>query len=74
MYLQILNVKSDSREILMQIYIIVSLKGKRKEFLVADGDAKPDELLHSLKYEYGDELEWLLPYPRDWHTHSRVFR
>ena len=53
-----------------KIYIIVSLKGKRKEFLVAD--AKPDELLHSLKYEYGDELEWLLPYPRDWHTLKSV--
>lgn len=24
--------------------------------------------LHTLKVEYGEELDWLIPLPRDWHN------
>ena len=34
---------------------------------MVEGDAKIYELLQSLKLEYGDELQWLIPYPGDWH-------
>ena len=32
-----------------------------------EGDGKIYEILHSLKFEYGEELKWFLPYPGDWH-------
>jgi hypothetical protein len=40
---------------------------KCQEILVVEGDAKIYEILQSLKYEYGDELKWVFPYPGDWH-------
>ena len=36
-------------------------------YLKVIGDAKTFELLRKLKDEYGQDLEWLIPYPRDWH-------
>ena len=35
--------------------------------LVIEGDAKVYEILQSLKFEYGNDLEWVIPYPGDWH-------
>ena len=32
------------------------------------GDCKTYEHLRKLKYEYGTDLEWLIPFPGDWHT------
>ena len=31
------------------------------------GDAKVYEVLKALKTEYGEDLQWMLPYPGDWH-------
>ena len=36
-------------------------------YLLVIGDAKTFELLHKLKDEYGQDLEWLIPYSGDWH-------
>ena len=36
-------------------------------YLLVIGDAKTFELLHKLKDEYSQDLEWLILYPRDWH-------
>ena len=36
-------------------------------YLLVIGDAKTFELLRKLKDEYGQDLEWLIPYPGDWH-------
>ena len=36
-------------------------------YLLVIGDAKTFELLSKLKNEYSQDLEWLIPYPRDWH-------
>ena len=36
--------------------------------LILKGDATLYEVLQSLKYEYEHDLEWLVPYPGDWHT------
>ena len=30
-------------------------------------DAKLYEILQSLKFEYGKELQWVIPFPGDWH-------
>lgn len=37
------------------------------KWLVVEGDAKVYEVLKALKTEYGEELQWMLPYPGDWH-------
>ena len=31
------------------------------------GDAKVYDLIQDLKTEYGDNLQWLIPFPGDWH-------
>ena len=38
-----------------------------RQYLVVTGDAKVYELLQSLKFEYGQDLHWLLPFPGDFH-------
>ena len=69
-YLKVLDAKSDSKDTLMQIlhelyqqFII----GHEKKNLVLVADAKLYEILQSLKFEYGKELQWVIPFPGDWH-------
>lgn len=65
-----MDAKSDSKDTLMPM-----LQDLHREFiikqehqhLVVEGDAKIYELLQSLKCEYGDEFQWLIPFPGDWH-------
>ncbi len=69
-YLHVLDAKSDSKDTLMQVLQDLQhrfIEGQQKEWLVLAGDAKIYDVLLSLKYEYGEELKWLLPYPGDWH-------
>ena len=35
--------------------------------IVVIGDAKTYELFQKLKDEYGRDLNWLIPFPGDWH-------
>lgn len=39
-----------------------------QQWLVVEGDAKVYEILKALKFEYGDELKWFIPYPGDCHV------
>ena len=41
---------------------------KKLQYLIVEGDAKLYEILQSLKHEYGATLEWVIPFPGDWHT------
>ena len=43
------------------------ISGQKRQQLIVEGDTKVYEILRSLKCEYGEELNWLLPYPGDWH-------
>ena len=36
-------------------------------WLVVEGDAKLYATVKSLKFEYGEELSWMIPYPGDFH-------
>ena len=36
-------------------------------WLVVVGDAKLYEVIKSVKFEYGKELSWVIPYARDFH-------
>ena len=70
LYLDVMDAKSDSKDTLMSM-----LQDLHQEFvikqghqhLVVEGDAKIYELLQSLKLEYGEEFQWLIPFPGDWH-------
>ena len=65
----VLDALADTSDTLMSLLYDVHrefIQQKKYQFLI-EGDAKVYELLHSLKCEYSDELQWLIPYPGDWH-------
>ena len=69
-YMQVLDAKSENKDTLMTIMFDLHkrfIEQQGKEFLVITADAKLYEVLQSLKYEYGEELGWVLPFPGDWH-------
>ena len=43
----------------------------KEEYIIKSGNEllllERDELLQSHKYEYGEELNWVIPNPGDWH-------
>ena len=43
------------------------IEEQHQQWLLVEGDAKVYEILKALKFEYGEELKWLIPYPGDWH-------
>ena len=69
-YLNVLDAKADTKDTIVQVLQNVHRKfieGKKKEWLLIEGDAKVYELVQSLKIEHGEEFKWVLPYPGDWH-------
>ena len=40
---------------------------QKQQWVIVEGDAKVYDILQSLKFEYGVELKWMIPYPGDWH-------
>ena len=36
-------------------------------FVVLEGDAKVYDIIQRVKREYGSDLDWLIPFPGDWH-------
>lgn len=70
-YLDVLDAKADSKDTIMQVLHDLHkryVEGHNREWVLIEGDAKVYEILHSLKYEYGEEPKWMLPYPGDWHV------
>lgn len=43
------------------------IKNESWEYLVIEGDQKLVDVLQCLKFEYGKELDWVIPIPGDWH-------
>ena len=69
-YVSVLDAKADSEDTIMQVLHDTHrryIEGMKEKWILMEGDAKVYELLQSLKNEYGEELEWVLPYPGDWH-------
>ena len=70
-YLGILNEHADNvntmRTVIELIHEEVVIP-KRLQSLVVVGDGKTFEHLVRLKHEYSKELEWMVPFPGDWHT------
>ena len=67
-YLRVMDAVADNKDTVLQLthdlyqQFIVDQKMK---WLVVEGDAKVYEVLKALKNEYGEELQWMLPYPGD---------
>ena len=69
-FCDILSEKADSKPTLLKVIdklhkiFVCQLNHK---FVIVVGDAKTYSLLVAITREYGEELNWLLPYPGDWH-------
>ena len=69
-YVQVLDEVADSKDtvlhVISELYAEYICKHGHK-YLVLVGDAKTYDVIQAIKYEYGDDLSWLIPYPGDWH-------
>ena len=69
-YVDIVSLPADSNNAVLQVLnklhakFIVEL-GFR--WLIVVGDAKTYDILQSLRRQYGSQMQWLLPFPGDWH-------
>ena len=69
-YLEVMDAVPDCRDTIMQLVHSLREKfivGQGMRWLVVAGDAKLYEVIKSVKFEYGEELSWLIPYPGDFH-------
>lgn len=69
-YIDVLDEVADHKETML--HIIGNLYSEyickyNNHFLLLEGDAKVYDLLQAIKFEYGSDLDWLIPYPGDWH-------
>lgn len=67
-YIQVLDAVTENKDTIMFDLHSRFLEGLGNKFLVLAADAKLYQMISSVKYEYGEELEWLLPFPGDWHN------
>ncbi|CAC5419074.1 unnamed protein product [Mytilus coruscus] len=66
----VLDDPADSKETVVKTLIILHDRfqiGNKLQYLVVVGDGKSYDHLIKLKAEYGYVLDWVLPYPGDWH-------
>lgn len=71
----VLDDPADSKETVLKTLNILGDKfriGKNLHYLVVVGDGKSYDHLIKLKTEYGDSLNWVLPYPGDWHILKNI--
>lgn len=69
-YLEVMNAISDTKDTQLELLhelFTKFIKDQPREYLVVEGDQKLFDVLHSLKFEYGSELDWVIPIPGDWH-------
>ena len=70
MYLEVLDAVADRKDTMMALLHSLKktfIEERNMQWLVLEGDAKLYDILKSLHYEYGEELNWLVPYPGDFH-------
>ena len=46
--------------------------GKVLKYLVVVGDGKTYEYLRKLKHQYKPALNWMIPFPGDWHICKKI--
>ena len=62
--------KADNRDTVLNVInnlYVNYIKEQSKNYLVLEGDAPTFDIIQSIKTEYGSDLNWLIPYPGDWH-------
>ena len=69
-YIDVLDEVADKKETVL--HVIGNLYNEyickhTKQFLLLEGDAKVYDVMQAVKFEYGADLDWLIPYPGDWH-------
>ena len=69
-YVDIMSMPADSKDtvlcVLKKLHTSFILElGFR--WLIVVGDAKTYDILQSLRRQYGSHMQWLLPFPGDWH-------
>ncbi|VDH92768.1 Hypothetical predicted protein [Mytilus galloprovincialis] len=71
----VLNDPADSKETVVKTLNILHDRfqiGQHLQHLVVVGDGKSYDHLIKLKTEYGSALDWVLPYPGDWHILKNI--
>ena len=69
-YFEVMDAVADSKDTqlqLLQNLFAKFIKDQTTEYLLIEGDQKLYDVLQSLKYEYGRDLDWAIPFPGDWH-------
>ena len=69
-YLDILDEYADNKNTIHNALALIQERlevGNKVKYLAVIGDGKTYDHLHTLKVEYGQELNWLIPMPGDWH-------
>ena len=69
-YMDILDEYADNKDTILNTLALLQERleiGTTSNYLGVVGDGKTYDHLHSLKVEYGEELNWLIPLPGDWH-------
>ena len=69
-YVDIVSLPADSKDTILRIlnklhHIFIVERSIR--WLVVVGDAKTQDILQNLQHQYGGQLQWMLPFPGDWH-------
>ena len=66
----ILDETADKKETVLKVFNKLYDKfqvGVKSDYVVIVGDGKSYDHMIKLKAEYGESLQWVLPYPGDWH-------
>ncbi len=74
-YLEVMDAVADNKDTIIQMLHDLHQKNVcdgSMQWLVVEGDAKVYDILQALKLEYGEEMEWLIPYPGHWHMLKNV--
>jgi hypothetical protein len=70
-YLDILSEISDSKETILKVLDKLHemfIQAQSNEYVILAADAKLYDILQKLRKEYGNCLQWLIPFPGDWHV------
>ena len=70
-YLRVFKDHADNSDTIRKVLDFLSEMfkvGKNLKYLVVVGDGKTYEYLRKLKYQYRPAMNWLIPFPGDWHV------
>ena len=68
-YLQVKDAVADTKDTMMDMLHELQefIVEQKHQWLILEGDGKIYEISQSLKFEYSEELKWVIPFRGDWH-------